>query len=252
MISNLLRFSLCRNSLFLEDPFYAVTPEDHSKDMHSALLKLSNGHLFRIVPNAAVLHLVLGRKRLCDLLHHIRAAGLDHIIPGADTERRHADASAPVCHNKALKAPLIPEDCSSQVIVICRRHTIDIVVGGHYTVGLCLLHRQFKALQIDFPQGTLGNNVVGIGPQGLLIIARKVLHGNAHAVFLDALCRVSPARAVYISCNPETQRRDLEYLSEQGWKVESIQGVDMFPHTQHIETVALLTRTRAAHGKKHL
>ena len=94
--------------------------------MHSALLKLSNGHLFRIVPNAAVLHLVLGRKRLCDLLHHIRAAGLDHIIPGADTERRHADASAPVCHNKALKAPLIPEDCSSQVIVICRRHTIDI------------------------------------------------------------------------------------------------------------------------------
>lgn len=71
-------------------------------------------------------------------------------------------------------------------------------------------------------------------------------------VFLDALCRVSPARAVYISCNPETQRRDLEYLAERGWKVESIQGVDMFPHTEHIETVALLTRTRANHGKKRL
>lgn len=63
-------------------------------------------------------------------------------------------------------------------------------------------------------------------------------------VFLDALCRVSPARAVYISCNPETQRRDLEYLTERGWKVESIQGVDMFPHTEHIETVAVLTRRR--------
>ena len=63
-------------------------------------------------------------------------------------------------------------------------------------------------------------------------------------VFLDALCRVSPARAVYISCNPETQRRDLEYLVQRGWKVESIQGVDMFPHTEHIETVAALTRRR--------
>ena len=71
-------------------------------------------------------------------------------------------------------------------------------------------------------------------------------------VFLDALCRVSPARAVYISCNPETQRRDLEYLAARGWRAESIQGVDMFPHTEHIETVALLTRTRANHGKKRL
>ena len=61
-------------------------------------------------------------------------------------------------------------------------------------------------------------------------------------VFLDALCRVSPARAVYISCNPETQRRDLEYLAARGWRAESIQGVDMFPHTEHIETVVLLSK----------
>ena len=63
-------------------------------------------------------------------------------------------------------------------------------------------------------------------------------------VFLDSLCRVSPPRVVYISCNPETQRRDLDYLVRRGWKVESIQGVDMFPHTEHIETVVALTRRR--------
>ena len=63
-------------------------------------------------------------------------------------------------------------------------------------------------------------------------------------VFLDALCRVSPARAVYISCNPETQRRDLEYLAARGWRAESIQGVDMFPHTEHIETVVLLSHKK--------
>ena len=68
-------------------------------------------------------------------------------------------------------------------------------------------------------------------------------------VFLDALCRVSPARAVYISCNPETQRRDLEYLAERGWKVESVQGVDMFPHTEHIETVVLLSKLNT---KQHI
>lgn len=60
--------------------------------------------------------------------------------------------------------------------------------------------------------------------------------------FLQAVCQLAPDRVVYISCNPETQRRDLEYLTARGWKATFIQPVDLFPHTEHVETVVLLSK----------
>lgn len=61
--------------------------------------------------------------------------------------------------------------------------------------------------------------------------------------FLSSLIALSPKKVVYISCNPETQRRDLGYLTAKGdYRVDRIQPVDMFPHTNHVETVCLLTK----------
>lgn len=60
--------------------------------------------------------------------------------------------------------------------------------------------------------------------------------------FLKSLVRLSPKKIVYISCNPETQARDLRHLINGGYKVRKIQPVDMFPHTSHVETVAMLTK----------
>ena len=59
---------------------------------------------------------------------------------------------------------------------------------------------------------------------------------------------LAPKKVVYISCNPETQQRDLRFLTKRGYKVEKIQPVDMFPHTNHVETVVLMTRTDAEKG----
>src|SRR5699024_5349878 len=67
--------------------------------------------------------------------------------------------------------------------------------------------------------------------------------------FLSSLVRLSPERVVYISCNPETQARDLAYLTKQGYRVQAIQPVDMFPHTNHVETVVLLSKLNT---KQHL
>lgn len=47
---------------------------------------------------------------------------------------------------------------------------------------------------------------------------------------------------IYVSCNPETLRRDISYLIEENFKLKSIQGVDLFPYTYHIETVAVLKK----------
>ena len=59
--------------------------------------------------------------------------------------------------------------------------------------------------------------------------------------FLKSLMRLSPDKVVYISCNPVTLKRDLNVLKKQ-YRIEKIQSVDMFPFTEHVETVVLLRR----------
>ena len=57
--------------------------------------------------------------------------------------------------------------------------------------------------------------------------------------FIKALLNVKPNRLIYISCNPETQARDIKLLQEK-YNIEVIQAVDMFPFTFHVETVVSL------------
>lgn len=59
---------------------------------------------------------------------------------------------------------------------------------------------------------------------------------------LEAMAKMSPERIVYVSCNSTTMARDVKYLLENGYKVEEVQPVDMFPHTPHVETVVLLSK----------
>lgn len=65
--------------------------------------------------------------------------------------------------------------------------------------------------------------------------------GSSEA-FLDAVVVLAPKRVVYISCNPVTQVRDIAYLRRCGYRVDVVQAVDMFPHTEHVETVCLLVK----------
>ena len=65
-----------------------------------------------------------------------------------------------------------------------------------------------------------------------------------HPKVLDQLLRLSADRIVYVSCNPATQARDLAILSA-GYDLDTIQPVDMFPQTHHVENVALLLRKEA-------
>jgi 23S rRNA (uracil1939-C5)-methyltransferase len=59
--------------------------------------------------------------------------------------------------------------------------------------------------------------------------------------FLDSLIQLAPKKVVYISCNPVTLERDLAHLTKQGYQVKKLVPVDMFPGTEHIETVVLLS-----------
>ncbi|MBE6824290.1 MAG: 23S rRNA (uracil(1939)-C(5))-methyltransferase RlmD [Ruminococcaceae bacterium] len=60
--------------------------------------------------------------------------------------------------------------------------------------------------------------------------------------FLDSIISMDIKKVVYISCNIETQSRDIRLLKKHGYTVEHIQPVDMFPHTNHVESIALLSK----------
>jgi 23S rRNA (uracil1939-C5)-methyltransferase len=64
-----------------------------------------------------------------------------------------------------------------------------------------------------------------------------------HPKALSALAALAPARIVYVSCNPSTLARDVGELARQGYRLDWVQPVDMFPQTPHIEAVARLRRT---------
>ena len=61
-------------------------------------------------------------------------------------------------------------------------------------------------------------------------------------LFLSQLVTLMPKKLVYISCNVATQARDIDYLQDHGYKAIKCQPVDMFPQTNHVETVCLMSR----------
>jgi 23S rRNA (uracil1939-C5)-methyltransferase len=90
---------------------------------------------------------------------------------------------------------------------------------------------------------------VALGASGRLpardvdaVILDPPREGCDASVIDRALGQRGPARAVYVSCDPESLARDLARITKRGYAIESMQPVDMFPHTPHIETVVVVGR----------
>lgn len=60
--------------------------------------------------------------------------------------------------------------------------------------------------------------------------------------FLQTVIDMNPKRFVYVSCNPSTLAKDVDYLMKRGFELKSVQPVDMFPQTAHVECVVLMSR----------
>lgn len=104
----------------------------------------------------------------------------------------------------------------------------------------------------DFYQNDAGRFLTQMADEGekVDVVFLDPPRSGSTEEFLDALLRMEPERVVYISCNPETLARDLKYLTgKSAYRVAEATPVDMFPFTEHVETVVLLSRKRSATGK---
>ncbi len=97
---------------------------------------------------------------------------------------------------------------------------------------------------IQFYQNDAGRFLLELAEQRvrLDVLLMDPPRSGSSEEFLTAVGEIQPEKVVYISCNPETLVRDLKILVKKGYKVLRAAAVDMFPFTNHVETVCLLTR----------
>ncbi|ACF47323.1 RNA methyltransferase, TrmA family [Prosthecochloris aestuarii DSM 271] len=75
------------------------------------------------------------------------------------------------------------------------------------------------------------------------VIVTDPPRAGMHPKALETLLRLQPETIVYVSCNPANLARDGKEIVQQGYRLEEVQPVDMFPHTSHVETLACFRRT---------
>lgn len=99
---------------------------------------------------------------------------------------------------------------------------------------------------IRFVQGDAGKFMEGMADreEQVDVVFMDPPRSGSDEAFLKSLLVLAPKKIVYISCNPETQARDLRVLCKRDYQVETIQPVDMFPFTTHVETVCLLNNRK--------
>lgn len=96
----------------------------------------------------------------------------------------------------------------------------------------------------EFYQGDAGDFMVHMANNGdrADVVFMDPPRSGSTEQFVNAVAKLGPEKVVYVSCNPETQARDLKWFKNRGYKVVKAQPVDMFPYTEHVETVVLLSR----------
>lgn len=104
--------------------------------------------------------------------------------------------------------------------------------------------RENKITNVQFRQGDAGQFMEAMAAAGERadVVFMDPPRAGSDEKFLSSLIKLCPGKVVYISCNPETLARDLEYLTKKGYGVKRVQPVDMFSFTVHVETVVLMSR----------
>ena len=144
----------------------------------------------------------------------------------------------------------------------CGTGTIGLIASDHAkeVIGVELNRDAVKDAVINARQNQISNIQFYQNDAGVFMTELAEKNEKIDVVFMDpprsgsseefltSLLRLSPRKVIYVSCNPETLVRDLQFLTKRGYRMEKGVGVDMFPMTVHVETVCLLSKL---HEAKH-
>jgi len=83
---------------------------------------------------------------------------------------------------------------------------------------------------------------LAVNKESVDVVFMNPPRAGSDEAFLKSLVTLAPNKVVYISCNPDTLARDLDYLTKKGYKAEIIQPIEMFPFTEHTECVVKIER----------
>ena len=158
-----------------------------------------------------------------------------------------------VLYNKA--GELLGENCGHVADLYCGIGSIGLYLAdkAEKITGVEIVESAIKDAQINAKLNGIENAeyILGASEDVLPEIIKKGEKLDAvildpprkgcHKALLDCLLETKPKKIVYISCNPATLARDLDILSEK-YTISTVTPVDMFPNTQHVETVVLLQR----------
>ena len=127
----------------------------------------------------------------------------------------------------------------------CRRlvgvEVVPQAVEGAKTVAA---HLGLPPEEADFYCMDAGEAATRLASEGVhpdVIVVDPPRKGCDNAT-LTAIVQMAPRTLVMVSCNPSTAARDAKFLCEQGYTLEKVQPVDLFPRTRHVETVVLLSK----------
>lgn len=101
---------------------------------------------------------------------------------------------------------------------------------------------EFAACDIDNVEFVLGKteNVLNSIEDNIDILILDPSRKGCHLDTIESIMRKLPGVIVYVSCDPTTLARDLNILVEQGYTIKSVNPVDMFPQTYHVECVVIM------------
>jgi len=124
------------------------------------------------------------------------------------------------------------------------KKVLGIELNGDAVRDARMNAKENKMTNIEFRQGDAGEFMVAMAANGgkADIVFMDPPRAGSDEKFLSSVVKFNPKKVVYVSCNPITLERDLKYMVKHGYQVKKIQPVEMFPFTEHVETVVLLTR----------
>lgn len=125
-----------------------------------------------------------------------------------------------------------------------RNARLNHIENAEFYVGKAeeILPDYYEKYAQDHPGETARADVIVVDPP------RK----GCDETLLDTIVEMQPKKVVYVSCDSATLARDLKYLCERGYQVESVCPVDMFPMTVHVETVCLLSNTQSKKKESYI